>query len=880
MAALLRMRMTRRFSAGLRSRQTSGLFGRGWFTPWQSHLVIERGGEIVRLVSEAGSARVFSRDTRDNSYFSGAGDSARLVASGGGYELHDPNGMVTRFRTDGKIEHVQDPNGNRVTAAYSSPGQLTTLTHSSGASISIAYNGNGLISEVSNSAGRRLSYTYSGSYLTGTTTDDGKTTTYGYQTAGAASRLHALISINRGGVTRHFTWDDRGRLASSFVADGQEMAVFGYDSAGGVTVTAGGGITSLSFEHRGLLSKVVDPLGNITTSEFNADLRLSRLMLPTGDSQSFTWCNCGSPASITDELGHTTRFRYDHPLKKMTSFTDAKGNLTRYSYDAKGNLLDTTYADHSVERFGNHATSGLPQSHTNRRGQSMNITYTAAGLIDRRSFADGSYDDFDYDTRGNLMKVTEHPSTGPDKVTDYTYDPAVDGDLLRKVTYSEGRWVEYFYDAYGRRERITDSAGGHTRYAYNTVGRLWKVSDASGTLLAEYLYDGAGRLLRINKGNGTWTVYEYDAADRILSLTNHATGGLPNSRFVYAYDARGRRTSMETMDGKWTYAYDATGQLTQAVFNSSSPGISSQNLRYSYDALGNRASTVLNGITTTYTANSLNQYTQVAGVSYQYDADGNLLSDGEKTYSYDTESRLIQVTGPEGVTQYEYDALGGRVATISNGDRSDYLLDPTGIVNVVGELKDSGVVSRRIHGLGLVAELRGSSLSYFDSDAAGNIVGSSDVSGLLKGGSSYSPFGEVLSTSFESSAGYVGQFGVENVPGGMVYMRARFYSIDLGRFTQTDPIQLNGGDANLYRYVDNSVVNAVDPEGLISWGPIITVGTAIKNGIQGYNKSGGCGAVGAIVGGIGGKAAGTALLGVAFGQVGAQVGTYIGAGIG
>ncbi|HEY5813946.1 MAG TPA: RHS repeat-associated core domain-containing protein, partial [Terrimicrobiaceae bacterium] len=49
---------------------------------------------------------------------------------------------------------------------------------------------------------------------------------------------------------------------------------------------------------------------------------------------------------------------------------------------------------------------------------------------------------------------------------------------------------------------------------------------------------------------------------------------------------------------------------------------------------------------------------------------------------------------------------------------------------------------------------------------------------------------------------------------GLYDYRNRIYSPDLGRFLQADPIGFAGDDANLYRYVANSPINAVDPLGL------------------------------------------------------------------
>lgn len=48
---------------------------------------------------------------------------------------------------------------------------------------------------------------------------------------------------------------------------------------------------------------------------------------------------------------------------------------------------------------------------------------------------------------------------------------------------------------------------------------------------------------------------------------------------------------------------------------------------------------------------------------------------------------------------------------------------------------------------------------------------------------------------------------------GLLYMRARYYDPEVGRFINKDPIGFAGGDFNLYAYVGNNPINNIDPEG-------------------------------------------------------------------
>ena len=50
---------------------------------------------------------------------------------------------------------------------------------------------------------------------------------------------------------------------------------------------------------------------------------------------------------------------------------------------------------------------------------------------------------------------------------------------------------------------------------------------------------------------------------------------------------------------------------------------------------------------------------------------------------------------------------------------------------------------------------------------------------------------------------------------GLQYNRARWYDPNTGRWLSQDPIGFNAGDANLYRYVGNTVTGFTDPNGLL-----------------------------------------------------------------
>ncbi len=81
----------------------------------------------------------------------------------------------------------------------------------------------------------------------------------------------------------------------------------------------------------------------------------------------------------------------------------------------------------------------------------------------------------------------------------------------------------------------------------------------------------------------------------------------------------------------------------------------------------------------------------------------------------------------------------------------------------------------------------------------------------------YSAFGEVESStgSTENPYQWIGREGYYLDPGTARYnLRRREYQANIARFLQQDPLGLEAGDPNLYRYVENDPVNQTDPSGL------------------------------------------------------------------
>jgi RHS repeat-associated protein len=805
---------TRFFPQPVSLRYELGPLGRGWAHNWQFSLHKASDGKVT-ITGPGGSRRVFQPDSRHpSSYFPQPGDHATLTAlSGGAFGLREPSGLLRAFRSDGKLDYVEDPNGNRISASYAGS-LLTGLTHSSGQWLKTVYNAAGRIQSLIDHLGRQTQFSYDAAneHLIGAQYYDGRTAAYAY---GTGPSLHALTQVAPSCCTRRYlTYDAQGRLTDTHRDGNGEAVSFTYDTAGKVIAADSlGRASKFFFDHRGLLVKTENALGNAVHLVFDDEYNLECLTDPAGRSYSYRYDSCGNLVQITDPLGHANRFTFTSLFNRLASVTDANGNVTRYAYTANGNLESMTYADGSHESWAYDAI-GNATTWTNRRGHAINYDYDTAGRMTEKTYADGSHADYIYDSRGNLISATD-----PIGTTGFTYDAY---DHLVRIDYPGARWLRFSHDCAGRRASSEDQLGHLLTYHYDAAGRLESMTDESGAEVVHYSYDATGRLTRKTLGNGVYTTYEYDAAGQVLHLVNFNAGSSVLSQFDYTYDNRGRRTSMDTLDGKWIYEYDDLGQLTHAVFDSANPEIPDQDLTYLYDALGNRVRAIENGVTTEYTVNNMNQYVRVGDTDYVFDLDGNLVQEispeGTATHTYNDGNRLIAVTKGADIWEYAYNALGNRAATTENGITTCYAIDPIGLGNVVAEYDGSGnLVAHYDHTLGLLSRIDAAGdPAYYTFDAVGNVQQLVTAAGSIPNTYAYTPFGsslrktETISNPFQ----FAGRFGVMKEGNGLNFMRARFYSSQLGRFLNMDPVGISGGDVNLYRYARNKPLRYVDPTGL------------------------------------------------------------------
>ena len=137
------------------------------------------------------------------------------------YQLEKPDGTVIVFRPDGQLNYVEDSNGYRLTAGYTSD-VLTELSASNGDSFTFAYNSDGRIETVTDNKGQTNSYNYdtTGQYLLSVEDVNG-TTSFSYDNPFDPTVVSSVTYDNGSKVS--YDYDHAGRLQKLFTEKAEKL---------------------------------------------------------------------------------------------------------------------------------------------------------------------------------------------------------------------------------------------------------------------------------------------------------------------------------------------------------------------------------------------------------------------------------------------------------------------------------------------------------------------------------------------------------------------------------------------------------------------------------------------------------------------------------
>jgi RHS repeat-associated protein len=329
----------------------------------------------------------------------------------------------------------------------------------------------------------------------------------------------------------------------------------------------------------------------------------------------------------------------------------------------------------------------------------IRLTFGTDGKLRSIAAESGETLTFDYDTAGNLTKITDPAA----RVFTLSYA----GRLLISVSDSTAVLARYRYTN-GFLTAYVDVLGRRTHYVYNG-GQLKSARQPNGVTTFSNTFNAGQVSQQLNaEGKPTQFAYRPGASGGTSSCAGNTVTYItdPLSRITahyfdselrlicvvdalkgvtkFTYDAGNNRASITDPNGNTSrFEYDARGNLITRI------NAVNNITRYTYDSANHLLTTTdPRGNTTSYVydarGNLVREIDALGNTThYQYDASNNRISatdaNGNTTrYSYIAATRLLQtVTDPLGrITRYNYDARGNRTGvTNANGNFALYCYD-------------------------------------------------------------------------------------------------------------------------------------------------------------------------------------------------------------
>jgi RHS repeat-associated protein len=594
--------------------------------------------------------------------------------------------------------------------------------------------------------------------------------------------------------------------------------------------------------------------------------------------------------------------------------TDANGNpiTTTYGYDNAGGLTNIFYSDTTPSVTNNYDRLGRLTQQVTANYQ-LNSAYNLAGQLMSESYAAGPLaglgitNQYDADMRRTKLSIL-NSSSAILAATAHGYDAA---SRLATVADGHGNTATYNYLANSPLvSQMTFQQNGATRVTttktYDDLNRLTQKSSqptASGLppVTFNYSYNSANQRTQDKLADGSYWVYNYDSLGQVISGHKYFRDGtpMPGQQFDYGFDTIGNRTqtraggdqtggnqrvanySVNNLNQIISRDFPGTNDIVGAALATNSVTLNGQPAWHKWEYFWGTVTTNNTAAPAWLTAtvasggasNTGSVYLAQTPEQFSYDADGNMVSDGRWTYTWDAENRLIGMTvstaaGPQYQLTFAYDAKGRRmqktVSTIGISNTINFLYDgwnPVGILNSQSTLVQSFMwgsdLSGSLQGAGGVGGLLevssyGTGTSTTNSftvfDGNGNIaalVNAADGTSLA--GYEYGPFGEVIRATGPMAKANPFRFSTEyyDDESDIIMYPHRPYSPSTGRWLSRDPVGELGFEllsretarvlsdgAKLYGFCGNDPINAFDMLGLfdIHWKGNIT--DAQKQAIQ------------------------------------------------
>ncbi|QJW55715.1 tRNA(Glu)-specific nuclease WapA [Serratia plymuthica] len=298
----------------------------------------------------------------------------------------------------------------------------------------------------------------------------------------------------------------------------------------------------------GLVSSYTDYAGTVFACGYNANNQLV----------SVAWTDQGVQCK--------KQYTYDPLTYKVLSIEEFRQGVSNgsiaYGYSLGGAIESVTYPDGKKILYEYDLGTGLLSTFTDAIGKVTQYTYDNYGRVTRQQIVGEEY-----------SVQTDYYSKE---------ESAANSGKLKSIQVSNGISSSFSYDGFGSLAQavITDTSEGAThpvllvtQYTYDPITRnLVTLQSSSGAFaqdanlnyLANYSFNSLNQLTEERKqilgGEVAVTAYRYDAACNVIGEERRV--GATSQSTTYTYDQDNKLLRIDASSGARNFAYDANGNLT------------------------------------------------------------------------------------------------------------------------------------------------------------------------------------------------------------------------------------------------------------------------------------------------------------------------------
>lgn len=503
------------------------------------------------------------------------------------------------------------------------------------------------------------------------------------------------------------------------------------------------------------------------------------------------------------------------PDGRLLRVEDPLGNVTRFGYDQSGRRQQVSSPTSGETRYrrARREAGGLDVMMDGSAGR-VAMELDASGRLLALTTEQGGREELERDARGRVVHLR---SRHCDILRQY--------DDLGRLTRSQDRMagvvLRWSYDDAGRRVSL-DGPFGSIRWLWTEDGCFAGVEGLGARVGVDV--DSRGRLEAMQLGTALVQKIRYDGLGNITEIETTRQGqDEPLETVRYRHDELGNRVVREDHRGTTEIRRDAGLRVAEV-------DAPEGDYRFIHDAFGNRIWQRQPGREPSGV--EIAAGCRLAGSGVEVDAAGRvvaLLGDrGSRKLEWDELGRLVAVVGPgDQRVRYGYSPEGQLIwRQEGDGARVHYIYDGDQLVCAVDA--EGQVLAAWLHGPATdqpYAVRRGEEMHYLLRDGGLNITGWADAEAEVRQRFAYSPYGSLL-----DDQGHAGlRYGFAGRPldgaSGFIYMRARWYDPETGRFLSPDPMGISHG--NPYAYAGGNPYDYADPPGTfaVSTALLLAMGT-------------------------------------------------------